>query len=421
MWQMNLLRGPPPKKPRESPIDALRKRPKLAPKLEESSDESISSDEGWSSFISDDGPGEDEYESDWNDFISPDEQGTIFYSAEDDSDDGDEELLAQKSDSHVSDLSKPQGDSEQEKSTTPPMTGANKRARDDNESDGSIQDSKQQSRSPSEPLANDASNGKRKLRRLRQVPDSPIYSESNDADMDAEKESDGSSTNDEVLSRPVRSARSKKDAHNGASTNAAIILSDEELEEEDDNQMTEADWRKSLSQVQLPNLTKAMAQMADAEINDLHLSLKEATKLELTASEAELLKELDFVSRLFDDTKLADDEVQEGQHTPDLTEFISNIRQFLKERSAREIRLARMMKKTQRKRRVIDSEEDQSEEEEEGKQKLDKDGDSLSEQNGKQPSGKRGFRRIRDEASTVAALHKRHREMWKEIEERAEM
>src|ERR1700733_10604766 len=45
MWQMNLLRGPPPKKPRESPIAALRKKPKLAPKVEESSDESISSDE----------------------------------------------------------------------------------------------------------------------------------------------------------------------------------------------------------------------------------------------------------------------------------------------------------------------------------------------------------------------------------------
>lgn len=440
-------------------MSVIRKKPQPTLNNEESSDESIGSDDGWSSFISDDEPAEDSYESDWNDFIVQDDeeeavplnldekgtehsQGDGYYSSPNEAkasadsgssqtDDGsDEEPVAGAA---AGDTSEVTADLTEEL-----VFDIKKRSRDDNEPDEPM------SHSPTSHQASvNESRGKR-LRRVRQIIERPQTETSDNDEAMADEVSESS------VETPNITKRTKLDSNDIAEGSdatteglimsekrkSAVILSsdtheevdDEEDEEEDENPVhaSEAYWRNSLYVLQLPYISEVMSQMSDTEIFDLFLNLKTFDETELTKSENGLLQELNVVLDLFIKENSLSSELESENERSAVIKYIGSVREFLNERADRERRRVQKLKNKLRNRKrarirkqIVDSDGNSEDDEDEVKSDETPVSESTDQQR-KLGFGKRGYRKIRDDAAEVSAMHKHHQQMWKEVKERAE-
>ncbi|KAG2177424.1 hypothetical protein INT44_007935 [Umbelopsis vinacea] len=446
MWQINLLQGLKPAPPDPSLIP-LNTKAKLAHKADESgSDESLSSDQGWSSVMSDDETEMVHSDSDWSDFIVADDAiGDERVASEDHSDE----------DHHLYSSSQEiEEESNESQSSSSSLVRQQKRPRDSSESDESETSTKQRISKSSTVPGKHTTFKRSKRHRLRKI--KHVHDEEGSAMSTQDSETDTTAIPQTSSQRKhVKQSdhgRSRKYSEADArehESDASLILLSESSRSEFDNEKSESENEKSgfdelkkhlkqravldassvddqsirhlletyLSEQTLPHVTNIFSKMSNASILDLFLSLNITSSDDLSTDEQELLEELKPIFFQLSGEKDIPEMVTEGEQQLDIINGLQVVRDILSERAHKKksTRRRKVVRRLHKNKRVSlsDDESDNSDEEKDSEEVNSSTTDALL-------VSKKGFRKIWDESKTVASMRKHHQEMWKEIEARAE-
>jgi hypothetical protein len=188
-----------------------------------------------------------------------------------------------------------------------------------------------------------------------------------------------------------------------------------------DDHSRKSQLKKYIIRQEFPHLTNAFFKMSNLSILDLFLSLESLNSDDMINDEQELLEELKSIfSQLSDDNDIAEMAKDEEQRFV-LIEGLQIVRDILSNRVPRK-KSASVRKRAnglRKNRRVLlSNDEDDSGDEYTGS---DDSTELESSTDDTHPVVKKGFRKIREDSETVSSMRKRHQQMWKEYEARANM
>ncbi|KAI8577869.1 hypothetical protein K450DRAFT_249653 [Umbelopsis ramanniana AG] len=445
MWQIKVLQGPKPPAPADSSLIPLNKKEKLAHKADKSSsdDESLSSDHTWSSMISDDETYLDQSDSDWNDFIVEDDaisdEGVAveYHSGEDNhfypSSQGTEEESdgSQSSSSLVRQQKRPRDSSDSDESDSFTKRGISKRI------------SKPSPVSEKHTLyARSNRHRSRKIKRVHDEEVSAVSTQDSETDTaamsqkrrqlkSAEQSDHGSSGKDqEVVSTEHESDTSlstlsdssisvyenEKTGSNGLRKHQKQRAVSDTSEVDDDPSIRYL-LSTYISEQNLPHVTNTFSIMSNASILDLFLSFSATNFDDLSNDEQELLEELKPIFSQLSGDKDLTEMVKDDEQRLSLINGLQVVRDMLSEKvkKKKSTRVRKRASRLRKNRRILlsNNESDTSDGEVSSLEVKSSTTDTLL-------ASKKGFRKIRDESTTVSSMRKHHQQMWKEIEARAE-
>lgn len=448
MWQANLLRGPKPPTPDPSIIYPMKKT-KLARKaIEISSDESLSSEQAWSSMVSDDETIADQFDSDWSDFIveddpmSDDEEGIEYHSEEDSYSDSSFQEEENNGDDDDDDVDDDDLDEEEEsegssESESWSLTQRRKRQIKSSESDeaetvtlqstskevpelsGEAEQHTLNPRSKRHPSGKEPTSVPKKRRRLQSEEQIECDTSGQDPQTKAnEKRLDVSisSLSDGPISEEDEIEKTNSKVP-GEDRKQKAVYNVNKVED----YFLKRRLKKHILSQKFPHLTNTFSKMSNLSILELYLSLDMVTPDDLTSDEQELLEELkSLFSQLSDDKGIAEMAKDEEQKLV-LLGGLQIVRDILHNRVLRK-KSTNVRKKANgpvMKRRVLSSDDGNDIDDE--YTNCEDSTEAESSTTDTRLVVKKGFRKIRDDSETVSSMRKRHQQMWKEYEARAEM
>jgi hypothetical protein len=440
MWQANLLRGPRPP-PSDPSLLPPNKKTKVVHKADESSsDESLSSDQAWSSVASDDETILDQSDSDWDDFIVEDDAISDEGAAVEDHNDEDHH-------SYLSFQEKGEEEESNGSESSSSLVRRQKRPRDSSDSDGSGTDSNRgtsklipKPSAAAEKYASYARSSRHRSRKVKHIHEDEVSTAStkdSEKDMDAMVKKIIQLKSVEQSDRDSSRKVSEVETSEYESDTSISTLSDDSLLEKDENektdpnasgedrkqkavsdvdkvddQLVEHTLEKYMASQKLPYVTNTFSKMSNLSILDLFLSLNIVNSDDLSKDEQELLDELKPIFSQLSEDKDITEMVEDDEQQLGLINGLQVVRNLLSDRVRRK-KSTSINKKSNgllKNRRILLSDDERT------------DSDELTSSTTDTPLvSKKGFRKIRDDSETVSSMRKHHQQMWKEIEARAEM
>ncbi|KAH8552463.1 hypothetical protein BGW37DRAFT_287398 [Umbelopsis sp. PMI_123] len=443
LWQINILNGPEPSMPEVLSTSSIKKKAKVTQLAHNSSsDESLSSEQSWSSHSSDDDDHVDSSDGGWSDFIVEDDHLTSddglgeqaewndYHSGSEHSDLSEWPFKQKDRDSDASEIrtlnwkKRPREEVQSDESTRiskrafkGSTSNRNRSTRSNSENAWRARDSDdEQSSSYS---ANDVhDHTTTKAHRQMRLGKQSSHESGKILEFDSEAET-VKKVSDISMNSSNEWPTKKKDKENDKVPEEEEQIEGTESGHSDNDQSIRHSVKNYMSRRKFPQVKQAFLKMSNADVLSLFLSLDLVQNDDLNNDEHELLEELKPIIHLLSDNNDISKLAQDDEETMRLTRNIQIVRDILMKPVVKKKPVVRSKANARFKnRRILDSDDESDVDDDE--RKSDSDGNYTSSANGISTTRQSGFRKIRDETEAVSNLRKHHQKMWKDIEERAE-